>query len=345
MLLYLDAAKLRALARGCGLLAAGAGGDPQVALLTALLAVQDHGPVGVAGLDELEDDSLVVPCGLIGATQLANERILSGDEGQILCRMLEDLHHARVGALMCFEAAGVNGMVPVTWAARTGLPLLDADGAGRSFPGFQQRAMHVAGVPASPVVLTDGRDNVLVIHSGEDDSAARLARGAAAELGGVCAAAGYAMTAGRARTAVISGSLSRAVALGRATESRGRPVGARGLAEALDGALLIEGRVTEFERSSITVEGTARDAGRQIRIELRGGFVIALEDGEVRASVPDLIAVVGANTAAPIASETLRRGARVSVLAAPAHAVWRTAGGLAVAGPEAFGYAIEYRHG
>ncbi|HEY2436477.1 MAG TPA: DUF917 domain-containing protein, partial [Solirubrobacteraceae bacterium] len=239
----------------------------------------------------------------------------------------------------------VNGMVPATWAARAGLPLLDADGAGRSFPGFQQRAMHVAGVPASPVVLTDGRDNVLVIHSAEDDRAARLARNAAAGLGGVCAAAGYAMTAGRARTAVIAGSLSRAVALGRAIESRGHPVGPPRLAEALDGRVLIEGRVTEFERSSVTIDGTAGDAGRQMRIELQGGFVIALEDGEVRASVPDLIAVLRADTAAPVASETLRRGERVVVFAAPAHDVWRTARGLAVAGPEAFGYAIEYRHG
>ena len=82
-----------------------------------------------------------------------------------------------------------------------------------------------------------------------------------------------------------------------------------------------------------------------MRIELQGGFVIALEDGEVRASVPDLIAVLGADTAAPIASDRLRRGERVAVLSAPAHAVWRTERGLDVAGPEAFGYAIDYTHG
>lgn len=311
----------------------------------ALLAVQDRSPVEVVGLDELDDDALVVPCGLIGAPQLANERVLSGEEGQVLCRVLEDRHQARVGALMCFEVAGVNGMVPATWAVRAGIPLLDADGAGRAFPGFQQRAMHVAGLPASPIVLTDGRDNVIVIHSAEDDRAARLARHAAAGLGGVCAAAGYVMTVGRARSAVIAGSLSRAVALGRAFESHIRPVGPRALAEALDATLLIEGRVTDFERSSVTIDGSAQDSGRQMRIELHGGFVIALEDGELRASVPDLIAVLDADTAEPIASATLRRRQRVVVLAAPAHAVWRTERGLALAGPEAFGYGIKYAHG
>ena len=307
--------------------------------------MEDRGPVAVVDLDELDDDALVVPCGLIGAPQLANERILSGEEGQVLCEALENLHQARVGALMCFETAGVNGMVPVTWAALAGLPLVDADGAGRAFPGFQQRAMHVAGVPATPVVLTDGRDNVLVIQAAQDDRAAQLARTAAAGLGGVCAAAGYGMAAGRARTATIAGSISRAIALGRAVESHGHPGGPLSLTAALDATVLIEGRVTEREPSSVTIEGTARDAGRQMRIELQGGFAIALEDGEVRASVPDLIAVLDADTAAPIPSETLRRGERVAVLSAPAHAVWRTAKGLAVAGPQAFGYGLEHRHG
>jgi hypothetical protein len=341
VLLHLDAANLWALARGCGVLAAGAGGDPHVALLAARHAVQERGPVPVVSLDELAGDALVVPCGLIGAPQLTNERIFSGEEGQVLCRVLEDLHDARVGALMCFETAGMNGLVPAMWAARTGVPLLDADGAGRAFPGFQQRAMHVAGVPASPVVLTDGRDNVLVIRSADDDWAARLARSGAAGLGGVCAAAAYAMPARRARTAVIQGSVSRGVALGRAIDSHQHPVGPPAIAEAMDATVLIEGRVTEVERSSATIDGTARDAGRQVRLELQSGFLIALEDGEVRASVPDLIAVLSADSAAPIATETLRRGDRVAVLSAPAHAVWRTEKGLAIAGPEAFGYGIE----
>jgi DUF917 family protein len=341
----LDATNLRALARGCGVLAAGAGGDLELGLLMALVAVEALGPVAVVALDDLPDDALVVPCGLVGAPQLANERIFSGDEGRVLSRALEDLHDSRVGALMCLETAGPNGLVPVTWAARAGLPLLDADGAGRAFPGLQQSAMHVAGVPASPVVLTDGRDNVLVIDAANDDWAARLARSIAAGLGGVCAAAAYGMSARRARTGVVAGSVSRAVALGHAIEAQEHPVGPAAVAEALGARVLIEGRVTDLQRDSATIDGTARDAGRQVRIERQSEFLIALEDGAVSAAVPDLIAVLAADTATPIASETLRRGDRVAVLAAPAHEVWRTERGLAVAGPRAFGYVIEYASG
>jgi uncharacterized protein len=319
-------------------LAAGAGGDLELALLTALLAVEELGPVPVVALDDLPDDALVVPCGLVGAPQLAVERIPGGDEGRTLIRALEALHGARAGALMCLEAAGPNGLLVVMWAARAGVPLLDADGAGRAFPGLQQRAMHVAGVPAAPAVLTDGRDNVLAIHAAEDDSAARLARSIAAGLGGLCSAAAYAMSARRARGAVVAGTLSRAVALGEAIDGHESRVQAEAVAEALGGRVLLEGRVTDVQRGSATIDGTGRDAGRELRLELQSGFLVALEDGEVTAAVPDLIAVLAADAGTPIATEALRRGDPVAALAAPAHDVWRTERGLSVAGPRAFGY-------
>jgi DUF917 family protein len=326
-------------------LAAGAGGDVELALLMALVAVQAHGPVGVVVLGDLPDEALIVPCGLLGAPQLADERILSGDEGRVLIQTLEEVHGVRVGALMCLEAAGPNGLVPVTWAARAAVPLLDADGAGRAFPGLQQRAMHLAGVPASPVVLTDGRGNLEVIHATNDDSAARLALTSAAGLGGVCAVAAYGMSARRARTAVLAGSLSRAVALGHAIETRKHRVTPSDVARALGATVLVEGRVTDLELNSATIDGTVQYAGRQLRVERQSQFLIALEDGEVRAAVPDLVVVLAAETATPIRSETLRLGDRVVVLASPAKELWRTERGLAVAGPRAFGYGIEYAGG
>jgi uncharacterized protein len=219
------------------------------------------------------------------------------------------------------------------------VPLLDADGAGRSFPGFQQRTMQVAGVPFSPAVLTDGRGNVVVIDAAEDDWAARLARHGAAGLGGVCAAAAYGMSARRARTSVIEGSISRAVALGHAIDEGNGPAA---VAHGLGATVLIEGRVTDLGPNAATIDGIAHDAGRQLRIELQSGFLIALEDGAVTAAVPDLIVVLAADTGAPIATETLRRGDRVAVLKAPADDFWRTKKGLAVAGPGAFGYGVDY---
>jgi DUF917 family protein len=113
--------------------------------------------------------------------------------------------------------------------------------------------------------------------------------------------------------------------------------------------LLIEGRVVHVERraddgfvrGSATVQELAPDT-RQMRLELQNEFLLAVEDGAVCACVPDLISVLSSETGDPIATERLRRGERVVVLATPAPAVWRSPAGLSVAGPAAFGYAVDY---
>lgn len=338
----LDASNLPDLARGCAVLAAGGGGDPHLTLTMAQLAVAEHGPVSVVRPGDLPEGALVMPCGQVGSATVAGERLWSGDEGRILREAVESVHGATIGALMCFQIGGRNGLLPVTWAARAGLPLLDADGMGRTFPGLHQQAMHLDGVSAAPVVLVDGRGNTLVLHAADELWAERLARHAAASLGGLCAGALFCMSAARARTAAIAGSVSRALELGAAIAADG----VRALGAILGAEVLIEGSVLDVERGTergvargaATVRGGGPDAGRLVRLEMQSEYLLLLEDGEVRAAVPDLLSVLGAETGEPISAEELRRGRRVAIVAAPAPAVWRSDRGLALVGPGAFGY-------
>jgi uncharacterized protein len=59
----LDETTLPLLARGCGVLGTGGGGDPSVGLVMALQAVGDFGPTPLIGLDELDDEALIMPWG------------------------------------------------------------------------------------------------------------------------------------------------------------------------------------------------------------------------------------------------------------------------------------------
>jgi DUF917 family protein len=342
----LDASNLPAVARGCAVLGAGGGGDTDLALLMALRAVEENGPVPLVRLAELPDDGLVMPCALIGSPAVATERLWSGDEGLVLRETVEAIRGSRVCALMCLKVGGVNGVLPVTWAARLGLPLVDADGAGRALTGLQRQAMHLAGIAASPVVLTDGRGNTLVLHPSDDDWAERLARGAAATLGGVCAGALCCMTVDEARGAVIGGSISRAFELG---DALGRAEHPSAFGDALGGAVLIIGKVVDVERhvdgfvqGSATVAGTADFEARQLRLELQNEFLLAIEDGLLRAAVPDVISVLASDSGDPVATERLARGDRVAVLALPAPDVWLSEAGLSVAGPRSFGYDVDH---
>jgi uncharacterized protein len=338
----LDAQNLGSLARGCALLGAGGGGDPELGLIMALTAVDQHGPVDVVALEDLADDALIMPCGLVGSPAIASEKIWGGDEGRILRNAVERLRTEPVAALMCYSLGGANGLLPVMWAARIGLPLVDADGMGRAFPELQQQAMHLADVPASPVVVTDGRGNAQVLYCAGDAWAERMARSAAACFGGVCAGALYCMTALKARDAAISGSLSRAVGIGEALSADAVSERIEALCDLHDAVVIIERRADDgFVRGSATIREAASGA-RQLRLELQNEFLLAVEDGAVRAAVPDLISVLSADTGNPIATERLRRGERVVVVATPAPDVWLSPAGLSVTGPAAFGYDVDY---
>jgi hypothetical protein len=349
-MLHLDASNLPLLAGGCAVLGAGGGGDPGLGLVMALQAVREHGAVPVLELDDLDDDAHLMPCGMVGAPAIAAERIWSGDEGAVLRRLFEDLHGGPVDALMCFQIGGANGLLPVTWAARCGLPLLDGDGMGRAFPELRQQAMHVAGLCVSPVALTDGRGNTLVLRAADDAAAVRLAGEAAASFGGVCGAAICGMRAEQARRSVIAGTVSLALRLGAAL--RDRMIGGvlDALREVLGATVLVEGRVVDLERragETVVGSATVRSAGgaggmRQLRLELQNEYLLAFEDGALRAAVPDLICLLASGSGAPVAAEQLRYGQTVAVVAAPAAAVWHGAPGLALAGPRAFGYDIDH---
>jgi uncharacterized protein len=95
-------------------------------------------------------------------------------------------------------------------------------------------------------------------------------------------------------------------------------------------------------RGSAVIEGTGADGGRVLRLEIQNENLAAFEDGEVIASVPDLISVVDQQTGAAVATELLRYGQRVVVLAFACDPLWVTPRGLEVAGPRAFGYSFDH---
>ena len=54
------------IALGAAVLGTGGGGDPYIGMLMARQAIRDYGPVELYGLDELNDDDLIVPTAMSG---------------------------------------------------------------------------------------------------------------------------------------------------------------------------------------------------------------------------------------------------------------------------------------
>lgn len=336
-----------AYARGCALLGGGGGGDTAIGRLVCEHILRETGPVRVLRSAELDPDAIVMPCGMIGSPVVPHERIWSGDEGRDLIAGVEAASGRRVAAIMPYEIAGQQGLLPVAWAAATGLPLVDADGMGRAFPEMQQQTMHLAGVSASPLVLTDGRGNTTTIRAIDNLWAEHLARAGASAFGGVCAGALYVMPAAEVARAAIVGSISRALAIGVALRRRmNDPV--EQVARAVGGEVLVRGKLVELQREVgrgfvagwATVVGVGPDRGRALRLELQNELHVVLEDGAVLAAVPDIICVLELESAEPLVNERLSEGSDVAVVTHPAPRVWRTPAGLATVGPAAFGYEL-----
>lgn len=355
--MQIDLDNLPALSLGCTVFAGGGGGDPRIGELMATEAVRQLGPVEVRSLDSFDDDDLVMPCGMIGAPTVMVEKIPNGGEGRVIREAYERQFGRPVAAVMPFEMGGINGVLPVAWAAYASLPLLDADFMGRAFPELQMLTPHLFGMPGSPAVITDERLQTIVFHTRDNIWLEKLVRNCVASLGGSACGGLYPMTVGEARTPAIAGTVSRAIRMGEAIRRGGEdPIAAIG--EVSPVVRLGQGKVIDVERrtsggfvrGSALVEGLGPDKGRLFRLEFQNENLVVLEDGEPLATVPDIITLLDMHTGHGIVTEGTRYGQRIEIVGFPSPPVWTSPEGLQAVGPRAFGYDFDFvpvadRHG
>jgi DUF917 family protein len=338
-----------ALARGCAVLGAGGGGDTRDAAIATALALRATGPVPLVSLDELPDEGLVLPLAYIGAPLVFTEKLPTGFEGVRLRAEMEDATGREAVAVIAPEIGGANGVLPVLWASRLGLPVVDADGMGRAFPELPMTVMHIAGVSVCPSVSIDGRENVVRLDACDNAWAERLTRSVAMAVGAVVIGCLYPMPVEVARRATVRGTVSMALRVGHALAQPGDGAIADAVKE-LNAFVLMTGKIIDVERrieggfvrGCLTVEGLGGFRGQLLHVEIQNENLVALEDGEVRASAPDIITVLSSDSGAVISTERLRYGQRVTVIAFAADPIWRTERGLAVGGPAALGYEFDY---
>lgn len=345
MLLDLDV--IAPYAEGCAILGTGGGGDIYVPALIARAALAERGAVPVIAAADLPDDALVLPVGGWGAPTVCIEKFDSGDEGRLLCDAAEAWFGRKVDALMPSEIGGGNGVQLVSWCARLGLPIVDADGMGRAFPEGDMCSMHLMDVPPSPGFFADERGRVATVTPADAHGLEEAARRFVIESGGVCAGADHPMSGAAVKTSTIHGTVSLALRIGAALEQNG----VSGVLEATGGVRIAAGKVVDVERLTsdgfargvVRLEGTGVDAGRSLAIHVQNENLIAMEGDEVLASTPDLITILDAGTGRAVPTERVRYGQRVAIVGIPCDPIWRTPRGLEVAGPERFGYPGPWR--
>jgi len=334
-----------ALAAGAALLGGGGGGSTRAAALLAGRALRVAGPLDVIDVAELPPSAHAAPLGLVGSVTVFEEKPPSGAEVQHAVTAMERYTGVKLDAVLPFEAAGVNALLAVTAAASLQVPLVDADGMGRAFPQLDQTVFTLHGLPVSPMVLADDKGSLAILDGVDGFLGERLARSAIVTMGGWALLLLAPQLAADLARCSITSTVRRALQLGEVLLRNDLPA----IMSAHGGRVLFQGRVVEVERGprgrfggGCAVLRHLGDRDRLLRLEFQNENMLAMEDGEVRACVPDIIGLLEAGRCVPVTSEELRYGLELDVVALPCAPAWRTPTGLGLVGPRAFGYNVAY---
>jgi hypothetical protein len=340
------------IALGAGILGTGGGGNPYLGSLHLRETIRQYGAAQVIDPFALPDDALVPMVGYIGAPTASIEKMQQGEELSHAVRLLEKHTGRKMDAIGIAEIGGANSMGPLVTGLQTGLPIVDCDAMGRAFPELPMSVfLFGAGVSVAPLVMIDAGHNAVVIpQAASAQWAERLARTLATSMGATAGLACCLVTGAQIKAQGVHYTLSLAHHIGRRVleaQHNGLDV-PQVIAETLAGYIIVRGKIVDvnrrttrgFARGTLTIEGF--DSRTQLYIEFQNEFLIAYLDGTPVATVPDLISIVMDDSGEPVSTEVLRYGMRVAVLGIPAARALKTAAALAVVGPGAFGYPVEF---
>lgn len=348
-----DEQDLACIALGAGILGTGGGGNTYLGFLRARQLLRAGRAIRVIPPEALGDDELAIPVGGIGAPTVSVERIKQGGESLRAVRAVEAATGRRASAIISDEIGGANAIEPMIAAAMAELPVVDADAMGRAFPELQMNTFLIYGLPCTPSALADDKGNVVAFpHAVSPLWLERIARAATVAVGCSAAFALAPVSGADIRRFGVRNTVSQAWRLGAAVTAARRerrdPVAAILTLE--QGELLYAGKIVDvlrhttagFARGCLRADGTGEHAGTRLEIDFQNENLIARVDGVPVAIVPDLICILDAATARPYFTDELRFGLPIAVVALPATPLLRTAAALAVVGPRAFGYDLDY---
>lgn len=356
----LDRDALLDLLTGCGLMGTGGGGDVSVGMRyidTALAAGKNF---RLASASELSAETMLCTPYALGATQPSergeqHRRLPKPTEAPIVTAMDRLAKHtgAEFNATVACELGGENTAVAAFAAAMIDGVLLDADAAGRAVPEITHSTYYLAGLPASPLVLSNEFGETLLCEQIFDDLRAEdIARSFAMVSRDDIVAVDHAASLGEMTHALYHGSLSLAAQLGSQmrTMRRENALDAAGLARTANGKLLFQGVISAcdagvesgFTVGFVEVSGVDSCKGDTARIEFKNENMIASINGMLRVTIPDLICVMNMHTNEALTNPNGEVGMKVAILILPAPPHFVTAKGLKAFGPAYLGLDCDY---
>lgn len=339
-----------AIAIGAAVLGSGGGGDTRYASYMVHHHIKTYGPITIMSVEDVADDDLILPIAHVGAPIVGIERISNQQEILAVIHAATEFFGKKPTALMAAEIGGSNALTPLTVASSLYLPVVDADLLGRAFPSIAMASTVLAGVSATPIFIGDVYGKSIVIEKNDAESLEQQVRLATIAMGSSCMVAMYCLSGQQAkRGAVIARSLSRAYVIGNAllhARSKGNdPI--KALQDVVTMRVIGTGIVDNVDRSIEHgfLEGEIRivQANDTYHIIFQNEYLLVKHNNTIAGTTPDIITIVDIESGMPIASETILFGMRVAILLIKAPDLWISESGLALVGPQVFGYPVPYK--
>lgn len=321
------------LVNGAAIFSAGGGGDPEVGYRIVDKLTSDGYTVSLVPPSEVSDNAKVANFACVGATTSVD---YDSNAAVKTLKALEEYMGFSSYATIPVELGGFNTLAAVDVAARCEVPVVDADGAGRSVPEVHLKVYTIDHIPLTPMVVADTRaKNIAIVKETMDSKAAeRIARVLAAEWNHSAYTARRVLTGTQAKTSPIQLSLSKAMKVGKLLREAVDPIQA--VLRDTYGFKLFEGKVDQAKRKTetgftfvnITLQGTREYAGSKLEFKAKNEVLVAYRDKRLAAIAPDIITPVDAETGRCITAEKIERGDKLAVLGLPAPQKWKTSTGL-----------------
>jgi hypothetical protein len=321
------------LADGAAIFSAGGGGNPEEGYKIAdKLASQGYTVKLVAPL-EVPDDAKVVNFACVGATTAIEYDSVAAAK---TLSTLEEYAGFSAYATIPVELGGFNTLAAVDVAARCNIPVVDADGAGRSVPEVHLKVYTIDDIPLAPMVVADlhAKNMVIVKETADLRAAERIARILATEWNQSAYTARRVLTGTQVKTSPIQLSLSMCLRIGKLLRTAVEPI--KAVLKENNGFKLFEGvveralRKTEsgFTFIDVKLRGTHEYEGINFEFKAKNEVLVAYKNGKLAAIAPDIITPVHPETGKCITAEKIDQGDKLVVLGLPAPEKWRTGKGL-----------------
>jgi len=318
---------------GAAIFSAGGGGDPEIGYkIVEKLLSEGYNAQLVAAL-EIPDQAKVVNFACVGATTAID---YDSQAAVKTLKTLETYTNFSAYATIPVELGGFNTLVAVDVAARSGIPVIDGDGAGRSVPEVHLKVYTIDKIPLTPMVIADVcAENIVIVKKTYDSKGAeRVARILAAEWNQSAYTARRILTGVQAKSSPIQFSLSNAMKIGKLLRSTKKPI--KEVLKETNGLKLFEGIVDKVERETATgftfietkLEGIKEFEKKQFEFKAKNEVLVTYTNGKLSAIAPDIITPINPENGKCITAEKIERGDRIVIIGMPAPKKWRTPKGL-----------------